>query len=206
MATQRQDVRERVRDYLHESVADIWTDEQLNRHILEELRSLPSKSIYLEEMWTTTCTQDQQDYALPTGTIKVESVEKNEGTTSAPNWCELKGADFYGGALYLPYHPSTGDEIRVKIKKSFDDVTADDVDLSLPDYKIEVLVWGTVIRAYRQFIGYLRNSESWDTVTKPGDHNISTIQNWIKEAQEHYKMLIQQYMTSPKPRDINLTA
>lgn len=204
MAVLRDEIRTRARDYLNESVADIWTEDQLNRYVTEELRSLPSKDIYLEEQWTTTTVANQQEYTLPTGTVKVESVEKNEGSSTYPNWIPLSGVDNYAGAITLPFLPSEGDQIRIKIKKAFDDVSDDTTALTLPDDKTEILVWGVVIRAYRQYIGYLRNSQSWDTVTKPGDHDISVIQGWLRDAKEQYNDLIKNYQTTPKPRDIDL--
>jgi hypothetical protein len=204
MAVLRSDIRTRARDYLNESVADIFTDDQLNRYFLEELRSLPSKEVYLEEIWSTTTVQDQRDYTLPEGTFKVELVEQNEGTSSNPYWTRLNGVDNYAGAIYLPYNPSGNEQIRIHIKKYFDEVSDDVTNLTVPDDKSEIVVWGVVIRAYRQFIGYLRNNQSWDTVTKPGDHNITVLQSWLRDAKQEYNDLIKQYARTPRPRDIDL--
>lgn len=208
MAVLRSDIRERARDYLHESVAEIWTDAQLNRYYLEELRSLPRKNIYLEELWTTTLssTTDYSDgITLPTGTLKVESVEVNDGTSSFPSWTELKGVDNYGGAIFLPYIPSTGQDIRARIRKYFTEVADDVTNLDIPDDKSEILVWGVVVRAYKQLIGFYRNSVSWDSVTKPGDVGLAAIQGWLRDAKTEYNNLLQSYQTTTKPRDIDLT-
>ncbi len=141
---------------------------------------------------------------LPDGTEKVESVERNDGTSTYPSWTELKGCDFYSGALFLPYRTLAADEIRVKIKKGFTLPTDDATDMDIPDDMVEVLVWGVTIRCYRILIGYLRGSTSWDSVTKPGDLQITVIQSWLRDAQKYYQELIQTYAFSPRPRDIDL--
>lgn len=209
MASTRSDVRTRTRDYLHESTASIWSDAQLNRYYLEELRSLPAKNVYLEELWEASLSSGT-DYSdgitLPTGTYKVESVERNDGTSSNPAWNELKGVDNYGGAIHLPYDPTSDETIRVKIKKNFTEVEDDVTSLDIPDNKTEILVWGMVVRAYKQLIGFYRNSVSWDSVTKPGEVGLSSIQAWLRDAKSEYEDLLKQYKTNPRPRDINLTS
>lgn len=209
--TTREDIRQEVRDNIQEvsGVSNaIWSDTLLNRHIVREILSLPRQGIYQEESWTQTLDADT-DYSagipLPSGTIKAETVERNDGTSTNPHWVELKGVDNYNNNIYLPYDPSTDEEIRVKIKRSFTSPSADGVALDIDDDKCEVVVWGVTIRCYRILIGYLRNSVSWDTVTKPGDLSIPAIQSWLRDAQEYYKMLIKRYGTAPKPRDIDLT-
>ena len=207
MSMVRSDLRTEIRDNIQEASGAsnaIWSDTLLNRHITREIRSLPSKEIYLEQLWTMSTVANQIDYSLPTGTVKVESVERNDGTASLPQWYELNGWDNYAGALYLPYTPGTSESIRIKIKKAFtvpsDDVTA----LDIPDDKTEIVVWGVTIRCYRILIGYLRGSVSWDSVTKPGDVQITVIQNWLRDAEKYYKELTQLYMTHPRPREISL--
>ena len=208
--TYRSDIRTEVRDNIQEAsgvTGAIWSDALLNRHITREIRSLPKKNIYREETWTQTL-DPTQDYTsgivLPDGTEKVESVEKNDGTSTYPDWNEFKGCDFYSGALFLPTRTMTSTEIRVKIKKAFTVPTDDVVALDIPDDMCEVLVWGVVIRAYRILIGYLRSSTSWDSVTKPGDLQITVIQSWLRDAKKEYQDLVQQYAFSPRPRDIDL--
>ncbi len=202
----RSDIRTRVRDYLYETTANIWSDTQLNRLFLEELRSLPDKNIYAEELWTMSAVVDQQDYALPSGTVEVEKLERNDGTTSKPDWVEINGWDTYAGAIYLPFRPTQTDTYRIHIQKKFTDVEDDTTSLDISNEKSEVLVWGMVIRAYRVLIGYLRNSVSWDSVTKPGDLSIPRIREWLKEARDHYNDLLRQYATQPRPTLINLTS
>lgn len=206
MSQTRLDIRTRVRDYLDESVADIWSDDQLNRYYLEELRSLPRKGVYLEKVYTDTTTANTRDYTLPTGTIKVELVERNDGSTSNPFWTELPGADTYNGVLTLPYSPGEGDEIRIHVKLSFTEITDDTTNLDVPDDKSEVLVWGTVVRAYKQLVGYYRNSKSWDSVTRPGDVSLSAVQAWLRDAKSEYQDLLRIYKFVSKPRDIDLTS
>lgn len=209
MATTRSDLRTEIRDNIQEAsgiTGAIWSDILLNRHITREIRSLPKKDIYLEELWTTTTVQNQEDYTLPTGTHKVEKLERNDSTSAVPYWNEIKGYDTYAGALYLPYLPGSSETIRVHIKKQFtvptDDVTAVDI----PDDTCEVVVWGVTIRCYKMLIGYLRGSQSWDSVTKPGDLQIAFIQNWIRDAESYYKDLIKLYARIPRPRDIDLVS
>lgn len=202
----RSDIRTRVRDYLYESSADIWSDDMLNRLFAEEMNSLPTKDIYNEEMYTATMVVDQQDYVLPTGTEKVEKVERNDGSDDRPDWTELNGIDTYAGALWLPYRPTKADTMRVHIKKRptvvSDDVTALDVE----DKIGEVIVWGMVLRGYRVFLGYLRGEKSWDSVTKPGDVSIPSVISWLREAKQTYMDLIKQHATVPRPREMNLTS
>jgi hypothetical protein len=202
----RDEIRVRVRDYLYESSADLWSDAQINRLYEEETRSLPEKDVYLEELWTTSTVADQIDYTLPDGTVKVELVERNYGTSTKPDWGELSGWDNYSGALYLPYTPTDVESIRIHIKKRFTVVTDDVTALDLPDEKTELLVWGIVVRAYQMLIGYLRGSVSWDSVTKPGDVAITSVGNWLRDARDHYRELTHQFQTTPKPREINLTS
>lgn len=204
--TLRSDIRTRVRDYLYEDTADIFTDVQLNHLIADEITSLPSKGIYLQEIWTTPLVVDQQDYELEEGTIGVEALEINMGTTAKPDWVEYKGWKVYQDALYLPDFPTTTDTIRAHLKKRFTNVTDDVTYLDIPDEIAEVVVWGTVIRAYKMVIGYLRSSKSWDSVTLPKSLSIPIIQAWLKDARQDYKELLEAYKIPQKPRDINLVS
>lgn len=206
MAQTRLEIRERARDYLAEEVADIWSDDQLNRYFLEELRSLPRKGIYLEQLWTTTTIANQQDYTLPTGTYKVESTERNDGSSTYPDYNPISGVDNYAGAIYLPYMPSDGEQIRIKIKKKFTEIADDVTALDVPDDKTEVLVWGIVVRAYKQLVSYYRSNKAWDSVTKPGGVDMYAIQQYLRDAIQEYKDLVKEYATSPRPRDIDLAS
>lgn len=210
--TLRSDIRTEVRDNIQEAsgiTGAIWSDILLNRHIEREILSLAKKDIYLEQMWTQTL-DPTVDYSsgitLPTGTEKVESVERNDGTSSYPSWTELKGVDNYNGAIFLPYKVLSSSEIRVKIKKVFTVPTDDVTALDVPDDICEVLVWGVTIRCYRILIGYLRGSISWDAVTKPSDVQITVIQNWLRDAKNEYQDLVKLYSFVPRPRDIDLTS
>ena len=82
MSYDRDAILAEVRDNLYEVTADLWTDAQLIKHIRAEIRSLPRKNIYLEEIHTTSTVVDQIDYVLPTGTIEVEKVESDWGTST----------------------------------------------------------------------------------------------------------------------------
>lgn len=204
------DIRTEVRDYIQETsgvTGGIFTDDVLNRAIASEIRGLPSKDIYKEELWQVSLvpTTDYSDgIALPDGTVKVEGIERNDGTATYEDWNPLSGVDNYEGAIFLPYTVTSAQDIRVKIKKAFA-VPANNTDqVEVPEDKMEVVIWGVVIRCYRMLLGYLRGSQSWDSVTKPGDLSIPVVTVWLREAQDHYKEIVQQFATSPRPRDIDL--
>jgi hypothetical protein len=202
----RSDIVTRARDYLYESTANIFSADQLNRLFIEELRSLGAKDVYLEDIWDITTVIDQQEYLIPSGTVKIERLERNDGTTAKPSWVEINGWDNYGGYLYLPFNPTDVESYRAFIKKQFTEVADDTTALDIPVDKSELLVWGIVVRAYKMLIGYFRGSQSWDSVTKPGDISMTSIQAWLRDAKTEYKELLQNYATTPRPRDINLTS
>lgn len=209
--TLRSDLRTEIRDNIQEASGidgAIFSDALINRHITREIRSLPQKEVYLEELHTATLSSTT-DYSngitLPTGTVKIEEVERNEGTSSYPDWEPLRGVDFYAGALFLPYRITSSTSVRMKLKKEFTVPTDDVTALDIPDDKCEVVVWGVTVRLYRILMGYLRGSQSWDSVTRPGQLEMTVVQNWLRDAERHYNELISQYSTSPKPRDIDLT-
>lgn len=200
----RSDIRTLVRDYLNEATADLWTDATLNRLINEEIRSLPKKNIYLEEIHTASTVVDQYDYTLPSGTVKVELVERNVGTTSKPDWQEVKGWDNYAGALYLRSRPTTVWTMRIHIKKKFSELSDDVTAIDIPDDKAEVVVWGTVVRAYKALMGYFVDAKNWDSVAKPDGIGMPQVQNWLIMAKTEYKEVVNLYRTVPRPREINL--
>lgn len=203
----RSDLRTRARDQLYETTEDIWSDAQLNRCWEDEVRSLPTKNIYKEVLSGDTdyqFTQDVMTYTLPTGTVKVEKIERNDGTTAQPYWIELHGWDTYAGNFILSFRPSQADYYRLFYTKKFTVVADDTTALDITDEVVELVVLGMVIRAYRILIGYLRNNTSWDSVTKPGGLEINVIRGYLQEAEDKYKKLVQQYATSPRPRSIDL--
>ena len=204
--TLRSDIRTRIRDYLYESTADWFTDDQLNRLISEEIRSLPSKDIYGEAVYETDLVVDQMEYALPTNTAEVEKIEINKGSSSSPSWEDFTGWDVYNNSLYLDWKPSTADEIRAFLRTTFTNPSGDVVALEVSDDICEIVVWGVVIRAYKMVIGYLRQSKNWDSVSKKDSVSITSVQGWLQEAKRDYLDLIKQYSTTPRPRDINLVS
>ncbi len=212
MATLRSDLRTEIRDNIQEVSGvqnAIWSDTLLNRHISREIQSLHNKNIFKEAVYSATL-DSSTDYSsgivLPTGTVKIEELERNDGTSTNPDWNPLLGVDNYAGALFLPFTITNDMSIRGKLKKKFtvpsDDVTA----LDVPDDVCEVVVWGVTIRCFKMLIGYLANSKSWDSVTKPGNLQITSVQNWIRDAEKYYQDLVKQYATNPRPRDIDLTS
>lgn len=204
--TLRSDIRTRVRDYLYEDTADWFTNDQLNRLISEEIRSLPGKDIYLEQVHETNLVDGQKDYTLPSNTVEVERLEQNAGTVADPVWTEFAGWDVFNNTLYLDFDPDSTDQIRAFLRCEFTVPTGDINELDVPDNLCEVVVWGVVVRAYKMCIGYFRNARNWDSVTKPDRLNIGTIQQWLVEAKRDYLDLIKQYSTMPRPRDINLVS
>jgi hypothetical protein len=202
----RAEIITRVRDYIYEDVANIFTDAQLQRFFLEELRALPSKGVYKEEVWTTTLVVNQQSYTLPSGVVKLEKFERNDGTSTYPAWNSLGAYDVYGETLYLDWLPGKADSVRGLLRMKFADVTDDTTALEIADDKSEILVWGIVVRCYKAIIGYKNNSKSWDSVTKPGDVSLSALQSWIRDAKEEQKELIKQYSTVARPRNIDLVS
>lgn len=204
--TTRLDLRTRVRDYLYESTADWFTDTQLNRLINEEVRSLPSKDIYKEAVYETNLVADQKEYSLPTNTVEVEKIERNDGTSSDPSWNDFTGWDTFNNSLYLDWNPSSTDEIRAFLRIEFTVPTDDVTALDIADNICEIVVWGVVVRCYKMVIGYLRQAKNWDSVSKPDYLTVSSVQGWLQEAKRDYFDLIKQYSTNPKPRDINLVS
>jgi hypothetical protein len=204
--TLRSDIRTRVRDYIYEDTADIISDAKMNRMIVEEINSLPTKEIYLEDRYSTTTVANQTDYALPTGTKKVEKVERNDGTSTTPDYNELKGWDVYNDTLIFNYLPTGGDTIRAYIKKAFTAPTGDVSYLDVPDDICEVVVWGVVVRCYKLLMGYHRQAKNFDSTTKPEGVTLSTLQNWLRDAERMYNDLIKQYQTLSRPRDIDLVS
>jgi hypothetical protein len=199
----------KVRDYLFDEVGDgiagSFTDVKLQRFLTEELLSLPSKNIYKEEVWAMPLSENVQDYTLPTGTFKLEIVERNDGSSTTPAWNEISGWDTYGNTLHLDFLPYISMNIRGHLKMFFADLTDDNTDIELEDDKTEALVWGIVVRCYKALIAFYRGSQSWDSVTKPGDVGIGSVQGWLRDAKQEQKEIIQRYATSARPRDINLT-
>lgn len=208
--TLRSDLRTEIRDNIQEAsgiTGALFSDTLLNRTINRELRSLPTKGVYLEQIWEMALdpTVDYTDgITMPTGTVKLENVEINNGTSSIPYWTGLNGTQVYGGALFLPFRPFVAWSIRARLKKFFTLPTDDVAYLDIDDDKAEVLIWGVTVRLYRMMIGYLRGSQSWDSVTKPGDLSIPVIQAWLRDAKTEYNDLIKQYSNAMLPREISL--
>lgn len=207
MSTLRSDLVTRARDYLNEATADYFSDAQLQRYAVEEILSLPNKDIYLEDIYQTTLSSST-DYStglsLPSGTIKVEELLQSTDSSNA-YWDTLNGWDTYNNAIYFNFDP--GDiTIRAKIRKTFTAPSDDVTPLDVPDDKCEVVVWGMVVRAYKQLIGYLSKSKNWDAISKPDGISISSVQSWLRDAMDQYKELVKQYATVSRPREIDLVS
>lgn len=200
----RDAIRTSIRYYLYEDSADLFSDARINQAITDTLRELPRKNIYLEQIHTTARVKDQIDYTLPAGTLKVEKVEINLGTSSKPDWDEVKGWDLYGDALYLRSRPNDTYTMRIHIRKKFTNLTDDVTDTDVPNEKLEVLIAGAAYRCYKMLMGYFVDAKNWDSIAKPDGVSMNQVMNWLKMAKDDYEDLIQTFRTYPRPRDINL--
>lgn len=204
MAYNRVDLRSEIRVNLNETTADLWQDTDLDKFINAEIRSLPRKGIYLEEIYEIDTVINQEEYSLPTNTHKVERVERNWGTASAPRWDEIKGWDNYAGALYLSPIPDTVFTIRVFVSYGFATLSDDVTAIEVPDEKIDVVIWGATVRAYKALMGYFVDAKNWDAIAKPDGISMNQVLNWYKEAKDEYKDILKTFRTIPRPRDIDL--
>lgn len=203
MSYTRTDAITEIRDNLYEASADLWTDAQLIKHLRAEIRGLPRKRIFLEEIWSVPTEENRRDYSLPTGTFKIELLEKNIGTSDIEDYQEMKGWDMYANTLWLPYRPGHIFTMRAHLQKGFTDPSSD-ITLDVPDDKMEVVIWGTCVRAYRQLIGYLLDAKNWDSIAKPDGISLNQVVTWLRDARAEYKELLNTYKSVPRPRDINL--
>lgn len=195
-----------VRRLLYESSADLWTDADILAHVNAEIRQLPFKGIYLEELWTTAKVDDQQDYALPSNTFKIEVLEENTGTTADPSWEQMRGYDFYAGGLWLSTPATDTHTMRAWISKSFTEITASATENDIPNNKIDIVIYGAAIRAYQQLIGYLVDSKNYDAIAKPDGPSITNIRGWITELKTYQKIMLDEIRGIPRPRSIDMTS
>ena len=200
----RADIRGYARDYIYEATADFITDARLNNALDHTMRELPRKGIYLEETWTEPMVVDQIGYTLPTGTLKVEKLEINMGTASAPDWVEMSGWDNYGGSIFLRSRPSGTDTMRIHIKKKFSILTDDSTNTDVPDEKLELVALGMALRAYRMLMGYFMKASNWDALGKPDGTDMGRLSRWIRQLDEDYNKLLKSFRTVPRARTINL--
>ena len=205
----RADIRTRVRDYLYEvsavpSAVKLWTDDQLDRLISEELLSLPKRGVYLQEIWEIDFEPGRLDYTLPDRTEKVELVEMNTGSTGNPYWQEVKGWKQYAGALIFKADFSYAYPMRISIKKAFANLTDNSTAVEVADADLEVLVLGAARRATRMLLSYFMNAKNWDTVAKPDGVSLNQILNMYQAIKTDYKEALQSYVRPTRARDIDL--
>lgn len=203
----KSEVRTEVRRRLYESSADLWANADIDAFIRDEVRNLPFRNVYKEEIWEVDTVVNQEDYTLPSGTRKIEKVQFNEGTASDPDWDDQTGWDIFGGALYLTPKPSSIKSMRVFLRKEFTDpstqVDGDTIDV--PNDKLEIVFVGATLRAYQTLMGYFVDLKNWDYNAKPDGITMNHVQGWIREVKLEYLELIKQLKTVPRPRFINLT-
>lgn len=195
-----------VRIELHEATANLWTDNDLYALMDAELRTLPKKSVYKEEVWKGTTELKRDEYPLPTGTRHIEKLEFNEGSDTDPCWVEDIDYDVYGNVLYLSFLPTNEKKFRVRLKKSFTAVSTlgSNDNLDVPDSVIEVLIKGTALRAFGNIMAYFIDASNWDYVAKPDGISMNQVQNWFKQVKDDYNEALALARTVPKPKCINL--
>ena len=193
-----------VRRLLYESSADLWTDADILAHTNAEIRQLPYKGIYLEQVWTTPKVDAQQDYALPDNTYKIEVLEENTGTASNPDWQTMRGYDFYAGGLWLASPATDTNTMRAWISKSFTEIAANTTESDIPENKLDIVVYGAAVRAYQQLIGYLVDSKNYDAIVKPDGVSLNGVRAWITELKSYQKLMIEEVRGVPRPRFINM--
>ena len=196
-----------IREMLHETTANLWTDTNLYNFADAEIRSLPRKRIYKEELYTTTQVVNQVDYQLPTNVFKVDKVEQNEGTADDPSWEELAGWDTYGDTLYLGAKPTVARTMRLHLQVPYLTVSSLSAGqtIDIPDSKVEVVVLGAVLRAYQSLMGYFVDLKNWDYVGKPDGITMRDVNAWIRDVKIEHMDAIRYYRSVPRPRFIDLT-
>lgn len=193
-----------VRRLLYEASADLWEDEDILAHTKAEIRRLPTRGIYLEELWEISKEKNRRDYSLPSDTVDIEILEENYGTDSAPDWQEMKGWDTYAGALWLGVTPTDTRTIRVWIKKKFATIEETEDESEIPDDKIDAVIYGAAIRAYQQLIGYMVDQKNYDAIAKPDGISMNHVRAWIKDLQDELKNILAEIRGVPRPRSIDM--
>lgn len=167
----------------------------------QELRALPRKGIYREEIYTTSRVVDQLDYTLPSGTFKVEKVEVNTSTSAQPYWVPVAGWDNYGGALHLSSRPTDTYTMRVFIRKGF---TNNGTTIDIEDPEADALIFGIAARAYKALLGYFVDAKNWDTVAKPDGISANQVLALYREAKVDYRDALSTYRKYPMPRSVDM--
>ena len=207
-AATRADVRSRVRDYLFEQstdVAKLWTDPQINSWISEEIHSWFGKKIFKKEVMTGTTEENAIEFDVPERVITIEAIELDTNKGSAPqNWQDMKGWRRLGDKVSFRVPLMGGYPIRLIVQRQYL-VPADDIPtMGILDSEVEVLVHGTVLRAYRALMGYFVDASNWTTVAKPDGISFNQVQNWYRLAREDYKEMVKLNQKTPLPKDIDL--
>lgn len=207
MAYLRSDIRTEVRDTIAEdsaSSAGIWSDNQVNRAIAAEIRSLHRKGIYSREKDTGDTVVDQLDYTYPGGCFKVDKVERNWGTAAKPIWQPEFGWSQDEAAVYLGVRPTTIWTMRFSFRKKYTVLTDDVTSSDIPDEKIEVVVLGAALRLMRRLASYYGNTANWDSISKPDGVTINTVNNFLQTLKKDYLDAVQTYRTVQEMKEINL--
>lgn len=200
------EVRTEVRRRLYEASADLWTNADIDAFIRDEIRTLPARNVYKEEIWEISTVVDQDDYTLPSGTRKVEKVQFDEGTSTEHDWQDQEGWDTFGGVLYLGAQPSEVETMRVFLRKEFTDPStqSDGQTIDVPNDKLEIVYIGATLRAYQTLIGYFVDLKNWDYNAKPDGITMQQVQNWIRDVKVEYLEVLKNLRTVPRPRFIDL--
>lgn len=204
MSMLRSEIRDEIRVLLYEATADLFTDADLDTHINAEVRLLPGRGIYIEEMHTIAKELQEQDYEVPDNTVKVEFLEENYGTASNPDWQPMKGWDHYAGAIWLRVPPTDTRTMRAWIQKRFTKLTSDGQTSDVPEHQIDVVIYGAAIRAYQQLVGYLVDQKNYDAIVKPDGISLGNVRGWIRELREDRDSILKRVRQVRKPRSIDL--
>lgn len=205
----REDIRNSLSYKLHEvdsgftAENDLIGATQKNEAILMAIRKLPSYGVYLEKMYTISLSS-RLDYPLPSGVLEVEEVEVNRGSSSNPDWQEIKGTDVYANTLWLPYLPTSTDTMRLKTQKAFTELTDDVTVTDIPNNKLEILIKLATLYCYENLIGYFLDSKNWDAVAKPEGADMNKLHQWYRTAKTEWEKEAQKFRRYPKPRMIDL--
>lgn len=204
----RAEIRTMARDYLYELSSEtrrLWTDDQLNRWIVEEIHSWFGKKIYKRAVYEGTTEENATDFELPEGVISVEKIEIDTNDGAAPaNWQEVVGWRRVGAQITLRDALLGGYPIRLILQKQYIAPSADGPSLEITDAEVEVLVHGVALRAYRALMGYFVDAKNWGTVAKPDGVSFNQVQNWYRIAKEDYKEMVKNNQKTPWAKDIDL--
>lgn len=203
----RSDYRDAVKNKLAElatNLPDIFPDSEINAAFVDTIRGLPWKGVYKEEFWFRTLSTTSKEYGYQTGTIEIERVEVNEGTSDREDYVKVEGYELFANTIILPSYPSSARTMRVRAKMKFTEITDDDTDVDVPDEKAEAVKYGMVRRLLENLIHYVIDSKNYDSILKPDGLSLPQLKGWRDEIRAEEERTIKSFKTKQKPREMNL--